>query len=267
MAIDAPALRAPARFAAWLTANEHRDQTYGLVYRYHPRSDSHSVALCGFILDDLMRDSALLANHATQGKAAFGINLKFSGPAGQPPGKPKTLDLAIGRPSEGARLLGARGQINQVSALADLFLACEAKANMTEHGKSQPRIFDELSSSHEIAHAWDPRVIAAGVTVVNIAATFLSPLRQKVPGNVYVSKHRQPDVAAKMVQHLRGLRLRPQVGAPGFDAYCTIVVDCDNQGPASLWEAPPAPQRGEPDHYETFVTRIVAAYHARFAAI
>lgn len=130
---------------------------------------------------------------------------------------------------------------------------------MTEHGKSQPRIFDELGSSHEIVHQGDREAIAAGITVVNIASTFVSPLRQRSKV-LYVSKHKQPHAAQRMVDHLRGLPIRETVEGTGFDAYATVVVDCDNQGPARLWIEPPAPQPGDRDHYETFILRIANAY-------
>jgi hypothetical protein len=137
---------------------------------------------------------------------------------------------------------------------------------MTEHGKSQPRIFDELGSSHEIVHQGDREAIAAGVTVVNIAATFVSPLRQK-SDELYISKHKQPRAAERMVSHLRGLPIRETIDAAGFDAYATIVVDCDNEGPAMLWTAPPAPQFGDRDHYDTFIARLAEAYAGRFRTL
>jgi hypothetical protein len=103
--------------------------------------------------------------------------------------------------------------------------------------------------------------------VVNIAHTFVSPLRQTSARTVHVSRHRQPDVAARMIQHLRGLPIREDIGHVGFDAYTTVVVDCDNQGEVRLWTAPPAPQAGEPDHYDTFLERISRLYAERFSAL
>jgi hypothetical protein len=144
-----------------------------------------------------------------------------------------------------------------------VLIACEGKTCMTEHSKSQPRIYDELSSSHEIVHQGDREAIATGIAVVNIAATFVSPLRQHGV-ELYVSQHRQPAAAEKMVNHLRRLPVREGTTGVGFDAFATVVVDCDNQGPASLWTAPPAPQRGEADEYHTFLARVSAAYAERF---
>jgi hypothetical protein len=144
-----------------------------------------------------------------------------------------------------------------------VLISCEAKSVMTEHAKSQPRVFDELGSSHEIVHQGDREAIAAGLTVINIATTFVSPLRQK-GGELFISKHQQPRAAGRMVNHLRGLPIRDKVDAPGFDAFATIVVDCDNQGPVTLWTDPPAPQPGDRDHYDTFISRLARIYAERF---
>lgn len=175
-------------------------------------------------------------------------NLALGPPAGLPP-------------DPGLRAPIARGE------LADVLVSCEAKTVMTEHGKSQPRIYDELSSSHEIVHQGRPDAIATGITIVNSAETFVSPLRQTSRKKLHVSRHRQPEVAARMVQRLRGLPIREGAGQVGFDAYATIVVDCDNQGEVRLWTAPPAPQPGEPDHYETFLDRISRLYAERFSVL
>ncbi len=251
-------MNAPQDFAAWLSAHEHLDPVYGWVYRYHSRSDAHSIALCKLVLRDLVEACKTLRRDALGEKVVYGINARHTFPNG----KRKTLDLAIGTPrvvDETERLAGVirSGQIERV------LIACEAKTCMTEHGKSQPRIFDELGSSHEIVHQGDREAIAAGITVVNIATTFVSPLRQKGK-RLYVSKHTQPHAAERMVNHLRGLPIRDSADATGFDAYATIVVDCDNQGPATLWTTPPAPQPGDRDHYRAFVARIAGAYSTRF---
>jgi hypothetical protein len=70
-----------------------------------------------------------------------------------------------------------------------------------------------------------------------------------------------------MVNHLRGLPIREALPEAGFDAYTTVVVSCDNQGPATLWICPPAPQPGESDHYATFVERMAKAYTERFTSL
>lgn len=253
-------MNAPQRFANWLAAHEHQDPVHGWVYRYHSRSDAHSIALCRFVLEDLLNACEALRRDALANRVAYGLNLRHTFPGG----KRKTLDLAVGTCHEVDEATRLQGTICQ-GRLERVLIACEAKTVMTEHAKSQPRVFDELASSQEIVHRGDRESIAAGLTIVNIAETFVSPLRQK-GGDLVVSKHKQPRAAQRMVDHLRGLPMRDSSAGAGFDAYATILVECDNQKSARLWSSPPAPQPGDNDHYAGFVTRIARLYIERFAS-
>lgn len=140
-------MEAPERFVAWLSAHEHVDPKWGHVYLYHPRSDAHSIALCQFIVEDLLAHCSALSAQAKQGEVACGINVRFNWPGSR---KQKTLDLALGKAA--TVMSGGLPGISRASSFSDVFVSCEAKSVMTEHGKSQPRVFDELSSSHEIVH-------------------------------------------------------------------------------------------------------------------
>jgi hypothetical protein len=200
----------------------------------------------------------MLRDHAIADRIVYGINARHTFPNG----KCKTLDLAIGT-AAAVDDTPRFGNAIHTGDIERVLIACEAKTVMTEHGKSQPRVFDELGSSHEIVHQGDRHAIAAGISVVNIAGTFVSPLRQKSK-KLHVSQHKQPHAAERMVNHLRGLPIRRLAEETGFDAYATIVIDCDNQGPAMLWTKLPAPQPGDPDHYESFIKMIANAYVARF---
>ena len=197
-------------------------------------------------------------DHAIVDRIVYGINARHTFPNG----KRKTLDLAIGTASA-INATPRFGDTIHTGGIERVLIACEAKTVMTEHGKSQPRVLDELSSSHEIVHQGDRQAIAAGITVVNIADTFISPLRQKSK-KLHVSQHKQPHAAERMINHLRGLPIRNMADETGFDAYATIVVDCDNRGPTILWTKPPAPQPSDADHYDTFIERIAKAYTDRF---
>lgn len=53
----------------------------------------------------------------------------------------------------------------------------------------------------------------------------------------------------------------------GFDAYASIVVDCDNVLDVKLWTEPPAPQPGDPDYYDAFIQRIARFYTERFTTL
>lgn len=254
---------APDRFVQWMSGHTANDKKFGRrVFRYHPRSDEHSKVLCRFVLDDLIAACPRLAADAEAGRVVGGVNavVTFAN------GKTKTLDLAIGEPADPPDAFVFNPPIS-MGRLARVRISCEAKQCMTEHSKTKPRIFDELSSSHEIVHQGDTRAIAAGIVVVNIAERYASPTRQiSGEGELIISPHRQPAVTEDMVRHLRGLIMREEVGQVGFDALCTLVIDCDNMGgPCTLHSVSPAPQPGDRDHYDTFLARIVSFYGSRFS--
>lgn len=268
---------APDRFVQWLANNPKADK-YGNVYYYHSRSDAHSIALCKMVMEDILEHCPVLRQQATKRQIVYGINYPYAWANG----KEKTLDLAIGsaiRPGIEDQVTLNQEQpilpdeqfplLHQIhrGVMRELYFSCEAKAVMTEHGKSKPRLYDELSSSHEIVHQGSPNAIASGIATVNVAATFVSPLRNKQAGILEVTSHNQPKAAADMVQHLKRLPIRETAGTVGFDAYCTFAVDLDNQTSPKSWANPPAPQPGDPDHYETFLRRIVTLYMERFSVI
>lgn len=242
-----------------MTGHRANDKKYGRKdFRYHPRSDEHSKTLCLFVLEDLIAASDALRSHAESCQVVGGTNEKFVFSNG----KKKALDLAIGPPVDKPAVYMAP---LSPGPIASVRISCEAKQCMTEHGKTKPRIFDELSSSHEIVHQGDPHAIAAGIAVINIAGQFASPLRQTSgDGPPVITPHKQPDVTVGMVEHLRGLLIREELEKPGFDAFCTIVIDCDNLSDCHLHEDYPSPKPGDVDHYQTFIQRIAAAYADRF---
>ena len=106
---------APERFAEWMSKHEHKDRRHGYVYNYHPRSDAHSVALCEFILDDLLEACTALRSQAERGEIAYGVNLKHTWSS---TGKTKTLDLAIGLPSTPPHMALMKGRMRAVNARA-----------------------------------------------------------------------------------------------------------------------------------------------------
>ena len=89
---------APERFVEWMTNNKHEDKKLGQIYRYHSRSDSHSKAICLFILEDLLQVSTTLKEHAAAGKVVYKTNLPYLWANSA---KAKTIDLAIGLSIEG----------------------------------------------------------------------------------------------------------------------------------------------------------------------
>lgn len=261
---QSPLLSAPQDFVSWLADNRQHSKKHNGVYNYHSRSDSHSIAICRFVVLDLYRVSELIRQKAKAGRIAFGINAEHEWLSSE---KKKTLDLVIGIPKV-QRVNLVEDIFPEADSFSRVLFSCEEKTCMTEHKKSQPRIFDELGSSHQIVHKGDDEAIAAGLAIVNIAPTFVSPLRQSDGKPVEVTKHRQPAVAESMITHLRGLPIRDHLGENGFDAFATVVVNCCNDlSGASLHTAPPAPQPGDKDHYETFVLRVARAFEERFSGV
>lgn len=252
---------APQKFVDWLDTRRFVDNEFGFVYRYHPRSDEHSKALCRFILEDLQQNSALIAQHLDSGKIVAGINYPHIWPTS---GKPKTIDLALGIPSSSYD--ATKSVLAKKKDIARVLISCEAKATMTEHGKSEPRLFDELESSYIIVNDGDPSAVAAGVEVLNIADRFVSPLRQRTT-ELKWTKHNQPDVTIKMLAHLRRLHIRDGTTDKGFDAFGCIVIDCDNINYARLVVDLPAPQPGDRDYYDAFLNKIIETYESRYSAL
>ena len=255
--------KAPDALVAWMNSKFHYGREASRRYRYHPRSDRHSVALCRFVLSDVLRDCADLATHGRSGRVTAGLNHKVTAPGGR---GSKHVDLAVGLPvgeQQGSfdKELGIR-----FGVIGRLLIGCEAKAVMTEHVKSKPRVFDELSSSHEIVHRMWPGAIACGIVVVNSSKEFVSPTRQKSRRKLTVTQHRQPQATASMIEHLRKLPVRQSEREVGFDALGVIVLDFRNDASAvRLVEDEPAPQRGDPLHYESLLERIVTLYRSGFS--
>lgn len=254
---------APERFCEWTSTYLANDKKFGRkIFRYHPRSDQHSKIICALIFQDLMEACPTLRRHIQEGVVVCGINssCSFSN------GKTKTLDLAIGVPLH-PDLKMPQPALMSDQPIKDVRISCEAKQVMTEHQKSKPRLFDELSSSHEIVHQGVPKAIATGIVVVNIADNYASPTRQVGPdGPPVITKHRQPEVTKLMIDHLRGLKIRESDDGVGFDSFAQVVLDCDNIGACRLHTEPPAPQPGDRDHYDSFIQRISKAYEERFGA-
>jgi hypothetical protein len=146
----------------------------------------------------------------------------------------------------------------------------EAKACMTEFGKARPRLYDELNSSHLTIHGDTNSAIAAGFVMINIAETFISPIRNPWPLREHetaVSLHKQPANARSVVRKVLELPRRSGIGTTGFDAFGIAIIDCANDGhPVTGVEGalePAAPGLA----YEDFVMRLAHLYETRFSAL
>ncbi len=266
---------------------------HGNLWQYHSRSDHHSTVACWGLLLDLLTHCSLLRSHAEQGLVGYGINHEMRDFR---TGRKKKLDLVLCRPrsepenkrrrrrtfaergteigvvmsSAAGEALSALPPINEF-AVGAVHLAVEAKACMTAFGKARPRLYDELNSSHLAIHGNSDHAIAAGLFLVNVADTFVSPGLNDFDLKTHaarVSTHRQPQDALGVIEKLREVPRRSREGDEGFDAFAITVVDCRNDGsPVRLVEAMPAPQEGDIYHYEWTVHRLAQLYEQKFRNI
>ena len=169
--------------------------TAGHAWQYHSRSDTHSKVACWTVLLDLLAECDVVQAHAHEGRLGFRINHVMVGPIN------KTLDLVVtvvppGRNPETratfADLVARYGivlEAKEAKSLAGLptvyedrrddvsevAIALEAKACMTEHLKSLPRLHAEILATGYLARMASPRCITVSYSLVNASTTFISP--------------------------------------------------------------------------------------------
>lgn len=262
----------------------------GNRWQYHPRSDRHSKVGCWGVALDLLATSALLRQHASDGKVVLGVNHTMTDFA---TGRKKDLDLVIARPAGSppprartfANLADENGVVldEQQQALLEslprlpvapvgaTLVALEAKACMTAHVKSLPRLYDELNSSHLCVHGSSRWALAIGYVHVNNAAAYLSPTMNNHPLDVYPARwtqHHQPQDTLRVIRKVGEIPRRSASSEVGFDSVGITVLDLANDGgPVSLVESPPAPVSGDTFHYASMIVRTANEYDTRFASI
>src|SRR3954447_21147406 len=168
---------------------------YGNRWQYHSRSDRHSKVGCWGIALDLMTTSSLLRRHVAAGKVVLGVNHTMVDFATS---RKKDLDLVIARPAGdveararsfadlashyGIKLTDLeQGVLDAlppfpVAPVGAVLVALEAKACMTAHVKSLPRLYDELNSSHLCVHGASRQALAIGYVHINSSDRFVSPV-------------------------------------------------------------------------------------------
>lgn len=283
-------MHGPTLLTRFLTAIGPDDKN-GVAWQYHPRSDRHSRVGCWGVALDLLATSSLMRSHAEQGKIVLGVNHEMRDFA---TGRKKVLDLVIARPDGPLPINGKtfRGLTDRygviltaaeratVEGLPDLpvapvgavLVALEAKATMTAHVRSLPRLYDELNSSHLCVHGASRQALAIAYVQVNHATEFVSPIINSVRvANglpVEVSSHRQPAHTNRVLQKVAEIPRRSGHATNGFDAIGVTVLDLRNDGsPVKLVSSPPAPQPGDNFHYASMIVRMANEYDTTFGNV
>lgn len=252
------------------------------AWQYHSRSDSHSKIACWTVLFDLLSECDIIRRHAAEGRIGFAINHVMVGPIN------KTLDLVITvksptRPgAERLRfsdLIARYGMLlsdedklvfagltdieeDRSTDVSEVAIALEAKACMTEHLKSLPRLHAEVLATGFLAKRAVPDCITVSYSLVNAAPTFRTPSAAGQQNN-----HTQPADAARVVAMLSTAipMVRDGLGF-GYDVIGISVIECRNDGsPVSICTELPAPQSKDHVHYERMIRSICSAYRSRFA--
>jgi hypothetical protein len=252
-----------------------------LAWQYHSRSDSHSKVACWTLLFDLLLRCDVLRRAAAAKKIGFRINHVVVGPIN------KTLDLVVtwdpdrgeaerrtfvGLVEEYGIDLAApeRAALDGLPTLvedrrddkAEVAIALEAKACMTEHIKSLPRLHAEILATGYLAKRSVPHCIAVSYSLVNAATQFVTP-----SGSGKLNRHAQPAHARKVVEMLgSAIPSSSKTSEYGYDAVGITVLSCRNDGsPVMVIDDPEiGPGQNHPTDYERMIRSVCSRFRANF---
>jgi hypothetical protein len=223
---------------------------------YHPRSPKHSDALGEAIVADLLATCPLIAKRAARGELVYWPNFDLHYGTSQ-----WNIDLVLGTPppSSGAP---QQGQPILKEPPSSVQIALEFKTVMTEHRKAVKNRKRDMEAHHEHVHNYDQQAIAGGVLLINASETFRSPLR----GGAITTHPKIADKIQHCMNEVRAISVRGGPTGYGLDAKTAILVNLDNVNLAgtSYFTASPAPQVGDPLHYDAFIQRLCSEYQRRF---
>lgn len=225
---------------------------------YHPRSDKHSKALARAIVGELVRYCPDIASEAAQGRLVWQFN--FDLVYGR---TTWNTDLAIGPPPPDLEIKSV-GPFGMAQAdPATVRIAVEIKSVMTEHRKAIKNRKRDLEAHHAHVHNFDGSAIAGGLVVINVAKTFVSPLRAEG----VVTTHNNPKaLVTHCVNEVRNISVASGSSPVGLDALAAVVVNLDhsNFSKTVYLTRTPAPRVGHPTHWDSFIQRLCNAYISRF---
>lgn len=281
-------MHGPTILARFLQTPSTKPDRYGRHWQYHSRSDRHSKVACWGVAFDLLQQSNLFRNHVASGKVVLGLNHRMTDYATS---RQKDLDLVIARTSgvvdvkgatfndlvdrysipltaEETKILGGL-PVLRPGPVGAVLVAVEAKACMTAHVKSLPRLYDELNSSHLCVHGASAQALAIGYAQINASSKFVSPVinsRWPEGADPEVSMHRQPQDTERVLGKLAEMPRRSSNTDVGFDGVGVTVLNFVNDGgPVELVSGRPSPPPGARFNYDDMIVRMANEYDWRFA--
>jgi len=220
---------------------------------YHPRSSSHGEAMCDFLLRDLHSNCPAFKAMVDSGSIVYQTNYTVN----KNTPSEWTIDLVVGKSS--GPLLG--GPTIARADPSEVWIAIDAKAIMTEHGKARRNRQRDLNSMADILHRMSPIPITAAYVIINIASQFRSPLREEI------TQHRNIErIVAETIPLMKEILKDEKIGRPGLDAIGVTIIDYSNlpNSECRLIQDPPAPDPSSPLHYDNFLSRVCDDFAARF---
>ncbi len=224
---------------------------------YHPRSDKHSNALARAVLQDLVKRCPRIREDAAAGRLVYDLNMDIRFGTST-----WNVDFVLGSPAIPA--LPVAGEAITRLTPATVRVALEIKGVMTEHRKAVRNRKRDFEAHHEHVHNYSQRTIAAGLLVINSAAEFKSALRPVM--TIHGDRRKVSTLVDVCLNEMRNVTTSGGMSNYGMDAKGAIVVDMDNVNlaEARFMTVPPAPQPGDPLHYDSFVQRLCDEYSERF---
>ena len=149
------------------------------------------------------------------------------------------------------------------SDVSEVAVALEAKACMTEHVKSLPRLHAEILATGYLAKKASPHCITVSYSLVNCASTFVTP-----SGKTKVNRHNQPEDARRVVDMIaQAVPIKADSRDYGYDVVGVTTIECQNNGSqVRVFDDPQvAPGLNERTRYERMIRNLCSEFRGRFA--
>ena len=229
-------MTAVERYTAWINEN----------IGFNPRAQQNSNALSQFVIEDLCRVCPALDRDLDEEQVVVRLNAPVATRVAR-----RNVDLVF-------REVVAEGPLRQVR------LAIEHKTIMTAHGKARwNRYGDIIAYANHLHNHWT-KAIAASIVAINMNPNYLNP--DPFARTIERSYTNMMKVVTDTINIFTNVPLRDLEDEPNDqpEAVGIVVLDYDGANPARLVTGPPAPQAGEPGHYETFLRRLCELYCRRY---
>lgn len=236
--------------------NQSREwDSYQKDVPYHPQSPLDGAAQCEFLLEDLLFESEVLSEAASNGDFVYDTDHDI----GNPKGLNDNADLVIG-PPENTHQSNLEGSIARGNP-REVWFASDPKAIMTEHRKARKNRKGAQNRLAAITKEFHEKAVFGGLVLLNLAEKFDSP--NKDPGEVNEHSTGLDRIVREIVDDFDVAHEDAMM-----DFASVVAVDHTNLvediGTTELVTQYPAPQSGDKVHYRTFVREVAETMETRF---